>query len=139
MPHAVTPVSLDGDAAVKVSVDSEGWYQVSQSQLVAAGLNPNADARTLQLYAEGVQQPLLILGNQSGPLGPNDSIEFYGTGIDTPYSRTRVYWLISGSRPGVRINSIAAPSTRNSEPQSFPVHRRAPAAHDLFRHSAQRR
>ena len=120
MPRGVLPVSLDGDAAVKISVDSEGWYQVSQAQLVAAGLNPNADARTLQLYAEGIQQPMLVLGNQSGPLGPNDSIEFYGTGIDTPYSGTRVYWLISGSRPGLRINSIAAPNTGNSAPQSFP-------------------
>ena len=120
MPRGVLPVSLDGDAAVKISVDGEGWYQVSQAQLVAAGLNPNADARTLQLYAEGIQQPMLILGHQSGPFGPTDSIEFYGTGIDTPYSGTRVYWLISGSRPGLRIASIAAPNTGNSAPQSFP-------------------
>lgn len=120
MPRGVLPVSLDGDAAVKIFVDSEGWYQVSQAQLVAAGLNPSADTRTLQLYAEGVQQPMLILGNQSGPLGPSDSIEFYGTGIDTPYSGTRVYWLINGPRPGLRIASIAAASTGNSAPRSFP-------------------
>ena len=120
MPRGVLPVSLDGDAAVKISVDGEGWYQVSQAQLVAAGLNPNADARTLQLYAEGIQQPMVILGNQSGPLAPNDSIEFYGTGIDTPYSGTRVYWLINGSRPGLRIASIAAANSGNTAPQSFP-------------------
>jgi uncharacterized repeat protein (TIGR01451 family) len=114
------PESLDGDAAVKISVQSEGWYQVSGAQLVAAGLEPNADARTLQLYAEGVEQPLLILGRQAGPLGPNDSIEFYGTGIDTPFSGTRVYWLIRGSRPGMRIASIPAANTGLSEPQSFP-------------------
>ncbi|MGB7282869.1 MAG: C25 family cysteine peptidase [Candidatus Acidiferrum sp.] len=119
-PRGVMPISLDGDAAVKISVQSEGWYQVSQAQLVAAGLNPSADARTLQLYAEGIQQPMLILGNQSGPLGPNDSIEFYGTGIDTPYSGTRVYWLISGAGPSLRIPSIPAASTGNSVPQSFP-------------------
>jgi hypothetical protein len=77
-PRGEAPVSLDGDAAVKISVQSEGWYQVSKSQLVAAGLDPNADARTLQLYAEGIEQPMLILGGQSGPLGSNDSIEFYG-------------------------------------------------------------
>ncbi len=119
-PRNVVPVSLDGDPAVKISVQSEGWYQVSKSQLVAAGFDPNSDARTLQLYAEGVQQPLLILGNQSGPLGPNDSIEFYGTGIDTPYSDTRVYWLIHGSAPGMRINNLAAPNTQIPAPQSFP-------------------
>jgi uncharacterized repeat protein (TIGR01451 family) len=114
------PVSLDGDAAVKISVQSEGWYQVSKTQLVAAGLDPNADALTLQLYAEGIEQPMLILGRQAGPLGPNDSIEFYGTGIDTPFSGTRVYWLIRGSRPGMRINSIPAVNAGLSEQQSFP-------------------
>ncbi|MGC2233443.1 MAG: C25 family cysteine peptidase [Candidatus Acidiferrum sp.] len=119
-PRSVVPISLDGDPAVKISVQSEGWYQVSKSQLVAAGMDPNSDARTLQLYAEGVQQPILILGNQSGPLGPDDSIEFYGTGIDTPYSDTRVYWLIRGSAPGMRINNIAAPNTQTLAPQSFP-------------------
>jgi uncharacterized repeat protein (TIGR01451 family) len=119
-PRGQVPVSLDEDAAVKISVQSEGWYQVSKTQLVAAGLEPNADARTLQLYAEGVEQPMLILGRQTGPLGPNDSIEFYGTGIDTPFSGTRVYWLIRGSRSGMRINSIPAVSAGLSEPQSFP-------------------
>jgi len=119
-PRGHVPVSLDGEAAVKISVPGEGWYQVSVAQLVASGLEPNADARTLQLYAEGVEQPMLILGRQAGPLGPNDSIEFYGTGIDTPFSGTRVYWLIRGSRPGMRIASIPAGNTGFSEPRSFP-------------------
>jgi uncharacterized repeat protein (TIGR01451 family) len=116
----VEPISLDGDAAVKISVQNEGWYQVSKAQLIAAGLDPNADARTLQLYAEGIQQPMLIVGNQAGSLGPNDSIEFYGTGIDTPYSGTRVYWLIRGSSPGMRIASIPVVTTGLSQPESFP-------------------
>jgi uncharacterized repeat protein (TIGR01451 family) len=119
-PQGQVPVSLDGDAAVKISVQSEGWYQVSKAQLVAAGLEPNADARSLQLYAEGVEQPMLILGRQAGPLGPNDSIAFYGTGIDTPFSGTRVYWLIRGSRPGTRVASIPALNTGLTEPESFP-------------------
>jgi uncharacterized repeat protein (TIGR01451 family) len=114
------PMSLDGDAAVKIFVQNEGWYQVSKAQLVAAGLDPNADARTLQLYAEGIQQPVLILGSQSGALGPNDSIEFYGTGIDTPYSGTRVYWLIRGSNAGMRIAPIPAVTPGLSQPESFP-------------------
>ena len=114
------PFSLDGDAAVKISVQSEGWYQVSKAQLVAAGLESNADARYLHLYAEGIEQPMLILGRQSGPLGPNDSIEFYGTGIDTPFSGTRVYWLIRGSRPGLRIADVPAASSGPSEASSFP-------------------
>ncbi|HYL61358.1 MAG TPA: C25 family cysteine peptidase [Candidatus Methylomirabilis sp.] len=120
LPPNIVPAALDGEAAVKISIQSEGWYQVTQAQLVAAGLDANADARTLKLYAEGVEQPLLILGRQAGPLGPNDSFEFYGTGIDTPFSGTRVYWLVSGGHFGKRIPSVAVRATGLSEPQSFP-------------------
>ncbi len=114
------PVSLSGEAAVKISVTAEGWYQVSRNQLVAAGMPPNTDARLLQLYAEGVEQPILILGPQPGPLGANDSIEFYGTGIDTPFSGTRVYWLVRGTRAGKRISSINAAGKGSASDASFP-------------------
>ena len=112
--------SLDQEAAVKISVESEGWYHVSMQQLVGAGFNPSWNARNLQLFAEGVEQPLLILGNQFGPLGSNDAIEFYGTGIDTPYSGARVYWLVEGRGPGKRVSNVISASSGNAEPQSFP-------------------
>jgi uncharacterized repeat protein (TIGR01451 family) len=117
---AVTSASLDEMAAVKISVTSEGWYRVTRTQLVAAGLNPAADARMLQLFAEGVEQPILILGNQSGPLGANDSIEFYGTPIDTPYSGTRVYWLVVGTESGLRIPMSPADGSGRTGPPAFP-------------------
>jgi uncharacterized repeat protein (TIGR01451 family) len=115
-----SPVSLNGVPAVKILVSSEGWYQVTRNQLVAAGLPASAEARMLQLYAEGVEQPLLILGRQFGPLGPNDSIEFYGTGIDTPFSGTRVYWLVRGSRPGKRIAAMPSAGKGTPSENSFP-------------------
>lgn len=120
VPPEESSASLNGEPAVKISVTSEGWYQVTQNQLVAAGLPAGADARMLQLYAEGVEQPLLILGKQSGPLGANDSIEFYGTGIDTPFSGTRVYWLVRGSRPGTRISAVASVGSGPASAPSFP-------------------
>jgi uncharacterized repeat protein (TIGR01451 family) len=116
----VTSATLDSVGAVKISVSSEGWYRVTRSQLVAAGLDPGADARMLQLFAEGVEQPILILGNQSGPLGPNDSIEFYGTPIDTPYSGTRVYWLVMGTEAGKRIPLTPPETSGRSGPLAFP-------------------
>ena len=116
--------SLDGQPAVKISVRGEGWYRVTQSALVAAGLRPDADSRLLQLYAEGIEQPMLISGRGTGPLGPNDAIEFYGTGIDTPFSDTRVYWLIQGARAGQRIAvlpSSGSGATDNSQGFLFTV------------------
>jgi uncharacterized repeat protein (TIGR01451 family) len=112
-------LELEEMRAVKISVRSEGWYQVSRAQLVAAGLDPDANARDLQLFAEGVEQPILILGRQNGPLGTDDSIEFYGTGIDTPFSDARVYWLVRGSHPGKRIVPTPATHAGLSAPQSF--------------------
>jgi uncharacterized repeat protein (TIGR01451 family) len=107
--------SLDGVAAVKISVRSEGWYRVTRGALVAAGLDANADARLLQLYAEGIEQPIQISGRGAGPLGPNDAIEFYGTGIDTPFSDARVYWLIQGTRPGKRIAVLPSANSASSD------------------------
>jgi uncharacterized repeat protein (TIGR01451 family) len=115
-----SPASLNGEQAVKIYVNAEGWYQISRSQLVAAGLPAGADARTLQLYAEGVEQPMLILGHQSGALGASDSIEFYGTGIDTPFSGTRVYWLVRGSRAGKRVSDVSAAGRGAGSNTSFP-------------------
>jgi len=119
-PPSENRASLEGVPAVKISVREEGWYRVARADLIAAGLDPRADARTLQLFAEGIEQPMRINGNQSGPLGPNDSIEFYGTGIDTPYSDTRVYWLIKGWSPGKRIPQTTPASSASPSVQSFP-------------------
>jgi uncharacterized repeat protein (TIGR01451 family) len=113
--------SLDGVPAVKISVRAEGWYRVTRAALVAAGLEADTDARSLQLYAEGVEQPMQISGRGIGPLGPNDAIEFYGTGIDTPFSDTRVYWLVKGTRPGKRIAALPSQNSGAADnAQGFP-------------------
>jgi len=58
-----------------------------------------------------------VIAEKENQFGPRDAIEFYGVGLDTPSTDTRVYWLVVGSRPGKRINShIFSPQFRN--PQS---------------------
>ena len=74
-------------------MNAEGWYVITRAQLLAAGFDLGGDTRMLQLFAEGVEQPIAIIEKRSGPFIAADSIEFYGTGIDTPFSGTRVYWL----------------------------------------------
>ena len=107
-------------AGVKISVEQEGWYHVSFSQLFAAGLSPYTDVRSLHLYAEGIEQPLLLVGHSAGLASASDAIEFYGTGIDTPYSADRVYWLISENSSGKRVLSVSGASDEASSAVGFP-------------------
>jgi hypothetical protein len=95
--------TLAAQAAVKISVDRPGWYRITQPELVAAGLAPRVNARALRLFVDGVEQAMLITGEADGRFDPADAIEFYGTGLDTPYTDTRVYWLVADSRPGRRL------------------------------------
>src|SRR5208282_4061714 len=119
-PPGVPPLSVADHAAVKIAVDHEGWYRVSFAQLFAEGLDRYTDPRTLHLYAEGVEQPLLLTaGTTSAPsLGP--VIEFYGTGIDTPFSADRIYWLISDNQWPKRILPVLSPASGSTAPASFP-------------------
>jgi hypothetical protein len=88
---------------VKLLVDAEGWVRVSQPALLAAGLDPAADPRTLQLFAEGAEVPLLLTGVHQGRFGPDATLEFYGSGLDTPWTGTRTYWLTWGRARGQRL------------------------------------
>ena len=108
--------------AVKIFVKHEGWHQVTQPELVKAGLDPNVDPASLHLYAEADEQPLQITGATAGPggFGPQSVINFYGTGIDTLYSGTRVYWLVAEEGLGARIQSVPLSSGSNQPPTSFP-------------------
>jgi len=107
--------------AVKIYVRHEGWYQVTQPDLVKAGLDPNVDPALLHLYAEAIEQPLQITGATAGPggFGAQAAINFYGTGINTPFSGTRVYWLVAGEGRGARIPQLPVSSGSNQPPGSY--------------------
>ena len=104
--------------AVKISVKEEGWYRVGQSELVAAGLDSGVDPRYLQLYTDGQEQLMAVTGSLDGWFDSQDAIEFYGRGLDTPFTDTRIYWLVAGSRPGKRIK-VARARGYQEAPSSF--------------------
>ncbi|MGA8622528.1 MAG: C25 family cysteine peptidase, partial [Candidatus Sulfotelmatobacter sp.] len=112
---------LAAHPAVKILVKHEGWHRVTQPELIKAGLDPNVDPALLHLYAEAVEQPIKITGALPGPggFGPQAALEFYGTGIDTPYSGTRVYWLVAGEGPGQRIHHLPSSAGSNQPRSSF--------------------
>ena len=113
---------LAAHPAVKMLIRREGWYRVTQPELVAAGLDNSVDPRFLALFAEGREQSIRIVGATDGPggFGTVSSIEFYATGIDTPYSDARVYWLVAGDQPGKRVVQQPVSGTAGEEPSSYP-------------------
>ena len=112
---------LAGHPALKLLVEHEGWYCVTQPELIRAGLDPNVDSSLLHLYAEAIEQPIQITGTAagSGAFDPNAGICFYGTGIDTPYSGTRVYFLETEASAGARIHQMPPSVGSNQPPTAF--------------------
>jgi uncharacterized repeat protein (TIGR01451 family) len=129
VPAVSTPTSnqmqrqfeLASHPAVKIQVRHEGWYRVSQPDLVKAGLDPGVDPSLLHLYAEANEQPMQIVGALPGPggFGPQASIYFYGTGIETAFSGTRMYWLVAGAAQGARIPKTQPASGSNPPPADY--------------------
>ncbi|MFY9607363.1 MAG: C25 family cysteine peptidase [Blastocatellia bacterium] len=100
------PWDLASQPGAKLAIREEGWYRVTQPELVAAGLDPKTDPRTLRLYIEREERALLVAGEQDGTFDQDDAIEFYAAGQDLPSTDTHTYWLVGGKQPGKRINSV---------------------------------
>lgn len=118
-PQMIAANGLASQAAVKIKINHEGWYRVTQAEMIAAGLKASTDPRKLQLFVDGQQQAIIVNGEGDGQLNAGDSMDFYGVGIDSPHTDTRVYWLVAGTQAGLRIQAVpnAAPPTSGG---SFP-------------------
>jgi len=134
-------LALAGAGAVKIAMRGTGWVRVGQPALVAAGLDPLVDPARLQLYADGVEQAILVTGNGDASFTSGEAIEFWGVARDTLWTDTRTYWLVVGSAgarvataPGgtatlgvstfMRTDSLVertlyAPSVRNGDASNF--------------------
>ncbi|HJQ68446.1 MAG TPA: C25 family cysteine peptidase [Blastocatellia bacterium] len=111
--------NVAGQAGVRMLVKREGLYRVTQEELAAAGFNMGVDPRFIQLFAGGREYPISVIGGQGGRLHAGDAIEFYGVGLDSPWTDAQAYWLVAGSQAGRRIN--ASPSGRGPAAEgSFP-------------------
>jgi hypothetical protein len=110
--------SLASGPAVKLSVKEEGWYRVGQPELVAAGLSSKINPRYLQLFVDGKEQAIRVVGESDKRFDPQDGIEFYGVGLDTASTDRRVYWLVVGSGLGKRISTYTGKGSSGA-PLSF--------------------
>ncbi|MGH7782601.1 MAG: hypothetical protein ACREO5_01985, partial [Candidatus Binatia bacterium] len=98
---------------VKIGVRAEGIYRVTKAQLQTAGFDVSSDPTTWQLYLEGHEQAINVAAN-------GDYVEFYGKGIDTVESDTRIYYLLAGPSSGKRMAiRKAGPSLGPSASRSY--------------------
>jgi hypothetical protein len=109
-----TQRALAAQGGVKIGIKQSGWYRVTQPELAAAGLDPQFDPQTLRLFVDGSEQAMAVTGASDRRFDPTDAIEFYGTGTDTPYTDSRVYWLVGGGRGGQRVTLHGAPAKAGS-------------------------
>jgi cysteine-rich repeat protein len=110
-------LALAGTGAVKLVVRAQGWLRVGQPDLVAAGLPAGVDPAKLQLFADGVEQAILVTGNGDATFSADEAVEFYGVGRDTLWGDARTYWLVAGAA-GARV-PVLAPPAGGAAPTSF--------------------
>lgn len=108
---------------VKIVVGKDGWYRVSQPELLAAGLSPDAPAHNLQLFANGREVPLQLSTNAAS-LCASDYLEFYGHASSTLTDDRQSYYLVMGDRYGKRVGHFPETDLQqevplDSVPQSF--------------------
>jgi hypothetical protein len=84
---SAAPPNLADQRAIKLAISRSGWYRVPLRTLARNGL-ATGNGKRLHLYAEGVEQRFELR---------QGAVEFYGTGVDTLSTDTRVYWLVNGA------------------------------------------
>jgi peptidase C25-like protein len=113
--------TIAAQPGLKISIKRDGWYRVTQPQMVAAGFNPSIDISKLRLF-EGSQEVAINTSQSIGLFASSDFIEFYGRGLDTPTSDTRIYYLIAGTTAGKRVRGeLSVDSSPQAPPPITPT------------------
>ncbi len=106
--------------AAKLVITQNGWYRVSRADLTAAGFDPGAVSSRLSLFADGIEVPILVNDGGDGSFDPADTIEFYGTAIDTPTAGGHIYFVTLGKGKTLRITKQGAAKGGAASPASYP-------------------
>jgi len=103
--------------AAKLIVTQPGWYSVKKSDLIAAGFDPGNSGRAISVFADGVEVPVIIA---DGAFNNDSTIQFYGTGIDTPNTGGHVYYVTASAGQHLRIATLSKSSGGATPPASYP-------------------
>ena len=123
----------------KIPVAKESFYKVSYSDLQASGFPVDGiDPKKIQLFHRGIEQSILVAGEDDQKLDPSDFIEFYGQKNDGTldaalykptssqphkyynlYNDTTSYFLTVGTSPGKRIATFDEANTGGLTPEAY--------------------
>lgn len=126
-----------GQPYFKIPAATSGMYRITFQALQNAGLTGSPDPRSFQLFHRGVEQAILVAGEDDGVFDSSDYIEFFGQANDGAsdsslyqqpsfqahryynlFTDTTAYFLTYGSGSGKRMASYL-PSGAAAAPQSF--------------------
>lgn len=108
----------------KVFVDQDGIYEITYTDLQAAGIEAatldTLDPHTFQMHNQGEEIAVYVEGEGDDSFDTGDYILFYGQKMDTKYTDTNVYWLSWGGAEGRRMAEVDGnPSGSAPTPTSF--------------------
>ncbi len=112
-----------GLEAYKISVSETGIHELSYDDLDGAGIDlASADPDGFSIYTGGEELAVIVsAAGGAGGFDPGDVIQFYGEKNDSPYTDARVYWLVLGATPGLRMaERDGTPTGGGVTPESFP-------------------
>jgi hypothetical protein len=120
--------ALAASPGIRIGVRGVGLVRVDQASLIAAGLDPAADPRELQLYHDGIEVAIELDGEATGRLDPSGALYFHSVGLDTRYSDQAVYFLLPANTLGRRTAHLAELPSAGPTVPSIPAH-----AHDAVK------
>lgn len=91
--------------AVKVIVTKPGWYRVRKSELLAAGFDIGNNANQISVFTDGAEVPVLLSTKNPARFDADDTIEFFGRGIDSQTTGGRVYYITNKKGAAQRVKS----------------------------------
>ena len=107
--------------AYKISVNQDGLYQVSYTDLQSAEVPVGSlDPRTIRLFNQSDEVAIFVQGEADGVFNSDDYLLFYGQKVESKYTDTNVYWLTWGGSNGLRMSSLdGTPAGSASVPTDF--------------------
>ncbi len=123
-----------GEPVYKITVDTDGIYEVTAEQLAAAGMVigvDGVDPNTIQMLYRGKTVAYELVGNGDGVFDPGERVRFYGWAFDgsrleRQFITENVFWLWANGDPDVVTSKASvAGVTVNQVPHSIT------AEHDL--------